>query len=136
MRSLAQQMDSKLKKLVDDANIEMGISLEQVNRLFTEETRNLIKKSHLELRNDSVIYICIWKEDVVKLLNDIENLKERQMDVFLYVELNPKFRSLIDYLIKKDLSLYQIFQSPDTNTCTRTIEYESSLLKLFGSLAI
>lgn len=112
----------------------MGLSVEQVNRMFTGETRNLINKTHLKLRNDSVIYICFQKENVVKLLNEVEDLKERQMDVFMYVELNPHFRFLIDYLIKKDFSLYQIFQSPDTQTCTRIIEYECDLLKLFGSL--
>lgn len=69
------------------------------------------------------------------MLKEIDNLKEMQLDVFKCVELNPKFEVLISYLIKKRLPLYQVIQSPNPNIFTPTIEYDSELLKQFGSLA-
>lgn len=49
---MAQSIDSELKTLVYEANLEMGLSQEQVNQLFTGETRNLTNMNHLECRGD------------------------------------------------------------------------------------
>ncbi|MGM9844349.1 MAG: hypothetical protein ACI30S_09020 [Muribaculaceae bacterium] len=133
--SAAQSIDIKLKKLVYEANLEMDLSSEQINQLFTGETKELIKKNHLEYRGDSVIYVCFVKENIVRAFKEIDNLKERQLDVFKYCELNPKFHLLISYLIEKRMPLYQYFQSPTPNVYTPMIEYDSVLLKQFGSLA-
>ena len=133
--SAAQSTDSELKHLVYEANIEMGLSKEQVNQLFTGETRDLINMNHLECRGDSVIYVCFQKETIVRVLKEIDNLKERQLEVFMYVELSPKFRLLISFLIENGLPLYQIIQSPNPSVYTPVIEYDSGSLKQFGSLA-
>ena len=113
----------------------MGLSKEQVNQLFTGETRDLINMNHLECRGDSVIYVCFQKETIVKVLKEIDNLKERQLEVFMYVELSPKFRLLISYLMENRLPLYQIIQSPNPSVYAPVIEYDSGSLKHFGSLA-
>lgn len=133
--SAAQSTDSELKHLVYEANIEMGLSKEQVNQLFTGETRDLINMNHLECRGDSVIYVCFQKETIVRVLKEIDNLKERQLEVFMYVELSPKFRLLISYLMENRLPLYQIIQSPNPSIYAPVIEYDSGSLKHFGSLA-
>ena len=135
LNSTAQSIDAKLKELVYEANVEMAVPSEQINQFLTGEARELIDKNHLEYRGDSVIYVCYVKENVVRMLKEIDNLKEMQLDVFKCVELNPKCEVLISYLIKKRLPLYQVIQSPNPNIFTPTIEYDSELLKQFGSLA-
>ena len=132
---MAQSIDSELKTLVYEANLEMGLSQEQVNQLFTGETRNLTNMNHLECRGDSVIYVCFQKETIVRALKEIDNLKERQLEVFMYVELSPKFRLLISFLIENGLPLYHIIQSPNPSVYTPVIEYDSGSLKQFGSFA-
>lgn len=133
--STAQSIDAELKRLVYEANLEMDLPSEQVNQLFSGEAKELINKNHLVYRGDSVVYVCFAKESIVRALNEIDNLKERQLDVFKYVELNPKFHLLISYLIEKKLPLYQVFQSPNPNIFTSIIEYDCELLKQFGSIA-
>ena len=84
--STAQSIDAELKRLVYEANLEMDLPSEQVNQLFSGEAKELINKNHLVYRGDSVVYVCFAKESIVRALNEIDNLKERQLDVFTFFD--------------------------------------------------
>lgn len=128
-----QNDDSALVKLVDEANTEMEVSKEDFKKWFRGETLDAMMKNHLEIQKDSVTYVCMSTATTINSLNELVDLKERQLTVFMYVDMNPCFRSLVSYLIENNLPLYQIFISQDKKHSTSTIRYDSNDLKLFGS---
>lgn len=128
-----QNDDSALAKLVGEANAEMEVSKEDLKKWFKGETLDAMMKDHLEIQNDSVTYVCMSTATTINSLNELVDLKERQLTVFMYIDMNPCFRSLISYLIENNLPLYQIFISQDKKHSTSAIKYDSNDLKLFGS---
>lgn len=128
-----QNDDSALAKLVGEANAEMEVSKEDLKKWFKGETLDAMMKNHLEIQNDSVTYVCMSTATTINSLSELVDLKERQLTVFMYIDMNPCFRSLISYLIENNLALYQIFISQDKEHSTSAIKYDSNDLKLFGS---
>ena len=132
MNCYSQEKNDTLVRLVNEANEEMGIASEELNKWFIGETLESIKKNHLEIQNDSVTYVCVSPVKTIELLNDLTDLKERQLEVFMYIDLNPCFSSLVEYLINNNLAMYQIFTTNDKKHCTHIIKYTPADLKLFS----
>lgn len=132
MNCYSQEKNDTLVKLVSAANEEMKISSEELNKWFKGETLESLMKNHLEILNDSVTFVCVSPANTIELLNGLTDLKERQLEVFMYIDLNPCFSSLVEYLINNDLAMYQIFTTNDKKYCTHIIKYTPADLKLFS----
>lgn len=122
----------KLLRLISSANYEMtgGFDNKQSDGSFKEAN-----KAHLEVYGKSCAYVCVFIKPYIDSANSMKDYKNKQLEVYRYVELNPEFKKLIDFLIAEDLPLYQYYISNDGKYKTSVTIYDKSDLEQFGTYA-
>lgn len=122
----------KLLRLISSANYEMtgGFDNKQSDGSFKEAN-----KAHLEVYGKSCAYVCVFIESYIDSANSMKDYKNKQLEVYRYVELNPELKKLIDFLIAEDLPLYQYYISDDGKYKTSVTIYDKSDLEQFGTYA-
>lgn len=125
----AQSPNKELSYLIYAANIEMNGDFDnRMNDGSYKETN----KFHLEQYEESVAYVSVFIKSYIDIINGMEDFKDQQLEVFRYVEPNPAFQMLLDYLISHNLPLYQYCVSKDGKHKTTILKYTVSDLKEFG----
>lgn len=127
--------DSKkdeLMRLISSANFEMtgGFDNKQSDGSYKETN-----KAHLEVYGKSCAYVFVFIKSYIDSANAMKDYKNKQLEVYRYVELNPEFKKLIDFLIAEDLPLYQYYISNDGKYKTSVTIYDKSDLEQFGTYA-
>lgn len=124
-----QTPNNELLSLIDAANVEMNGTFDNINEDGTYKETN---KFHLEQYKESVAYVSIFIKSYIDIFNGMEDFKDRQLEVFRYVDPNPVFQKLLDYLISHNLPLYEYYVSKDGKHKTRVLKYSVAELKEFG----
>ena len=85
--------DSKKDKLlrsISSAKYEMtgGFDNKQSDGSFKEAN-----KAHLEVYGKSCAYVCVFIKSYIDSANSMKDYKNKQLEVYRYVELNPEFKN-------------------------------------------
>lgn len=121
--------DSELEALVASANHEMNGDFDNKNSDGSFKQTNSF---HLEMYDNSVAYVSVFINSYIDAINSMEDYKNRQLEIFRYVDTNPHFKELLNYLLKHDLPLYMYSISKDGKQKTSVVVYDKTDLEQFG----
>lgn len=121
--------DSELEALVASANHDMNGDFDNKN---SDGSFKQTLKCHLEMYDNSVAYVFVFTNYYIDVINDTEDYKNKQLEIFRYVDPYPHFKELLNYLIKHDLPLYLYSISKDGKHKTSVVVYDKADLEQFG----
>lgn len=121
--------NSELKLLVAAANLEMNGDFENRNPDGSFKQTN---RCHLEMFENSVAYVSVFINSYIDAINNLEDYKNRQLEIFSYGDPNPHFKELLNYLVKHDLPLYMYCISKDGKHKTSVLMFDKADLSQFG----
>lgn len=124
--------DSELEALVASANHEMNGDFDNKNSDgYFKQTNSC----HLEMYDNSIAYVSVFINSYIDAINSMGDYKNRQLEIFRYVDPNSHFRELLNYLVKYDLPLYMYIISKDGKQKTSVVVYDKTDLEQFGIYA-
>ena len=86
----------------------------------------------MELFKESVAVVYVFIKSYINALDGMEDFKSAQLDIFRYIDPNPAFKCLLDYLIEPNQPLYLYCVTKDGKQKTQVVRYSTKELTEFG----